>query len=76
VGTDGIHLVLFLSFDDRARQRDKVQAKLRGFFVRRKERGVEDTMYLPGWREAKAIGVRRDNLRDLEGALSSRGELS
>jgi len=37
---------------------------------------MEDTVYLSGRREAKAIGIWRDNLRDLEGALSSRGELS
>jgi len=37
---------------------------------------MEDTVYLPGWREAKAIGIWRDNLRDLEGTLSSRGKLS
>ena len=76
MGADGIHFVLLFSFDDHARQRDKVQAKLRSLFVGGKERCVEDTVYLPGWRKTKAIGVGRDNLGDLEGALSSRGQLS
>jgi len=37
---------------------------------------MEDTMYLPGRWEAKAIGIRGNNLGDLEGALSLRGQLS
>jgi len=36
---------------------------------------VEDTMYLPGWWEVKAVGIRGNDLRDLEGALSSRSQL-
>jgi len=76
MSTDGIHLVFLFSFDDSARQGNEVWPKLRGFLVRGEERGVEDTMYLPGWWETKAIGVWGDNLRDLEGAFSSRGQFS
>jgi len=35
---------------------------------------VEDSVHLPGRREAKAVGIQGDNLRDLEGAFSSRGQ--
>ena len=37
---------------------------------------MEDTMYLPGRRETKAVGIWRDNLRDLKGAFPSRGQFS
>ena len=37
---------------------------------------MEDAMHLPSWWEAKAIGIGGDNLRDLEGAFSSRGQFS
>jgi len=33
-------------------------------------------MRLPNRREAKAVGIRGDNLRDLKGAFSSRGQFS
>ena len=35
---------------------------------------MEDTMHLPGWREAKVIGIRGDNLRDLKRAFSMKGQ--
>ena len=54
--------------------RDKVGAELRSFLLGRKEQSMEDAMYLPGQREVKAVGVRKDNLRDLEGAFSMRGQ--
>jgi len=37
---------------------------------------MEDTMHLPSGREAKAIGVWGDNLRDLERAFSLRSQFS
>ena len=37
---------------------------------------MEDAVYFPSRWEAKTIGVRGDNLRDLERTFSSRGELS
>jgi len=76
VGVDGFHLVLFFSIDELARLRNEVGAKLRGFLVRRKKQSMEDTMHLPGRREAKAVGIGRDNLRDFEGAFSLRGQFS
>ena len=37
---------------------------------------MEDTMYLPGRWEMKTIGVGQNNLGDLKGALSTRGQFS
>jgi len=37
---------------------------------------MEDAMHLPSWWEVKAVGVGGNNLGDLEGALSSRSQLS
>ena len=74
VGVDSSHLVLFFSFDEFARLRNEVGAKLRSFLVGREKQSVEDSMHLPGRREAKAVGVRGDNLRDLKGAFSLRGQ--
>jgi len=76
LGVDGVHLILFLSFNELARLGNEVQAELKGFLVRGKEGSVEDAMHLPGQRESKAIGVRGDNLGDFERAFSSRGQFS
>jgi len=37
---------------------------------------MENAVYFPSWREAKAIGIGGDDLGDLKWALSSRGQLS
>jgi len=37
---------------------------------------MENTMHLPGRRKAKVVGVMGDNLRDLKGAFSSKGQFS
>ena len=76
MGTDGVHLVLFLSFDELARLGNEVRANFRGFLIREKEGSVEDAMHLPGQRELKVIGVRRDNLGDFKRAFSLRGQFS
>jgi len=76
VSTDGFHLVFLFSFNNHAGQRDIVRAKLRGFFVQGEERSVEDAMYFPSWREAKVVGVRGNDLRDLEWTFLSRGQFS
>jgi len=76
MGADGFHLVFFFSFNERARLGNEVRAELRSFFVRREEQCVENAMHLPSGRETKAVGIWGDNLGDLEGALSARGQFS
>jgi len=73
---DGFHLVFFFSFDELARQEDKIGAELRSFLIGGEERSVEDTMHLPSRREVEAVGIGGDNLRDLEQAFSLRGQFS
>jgi len=75
MGTDSFHLIFF-SFDECARLRNKVWTEFRSLSIRGKERCMEDSMHLPGRRESKAVGVWGDNLRDLEGAFLSRGQFS
>ena len=74
VGTDSFHLVFFFSVDELARLGNEVGAELRSLLVGRKKRSMEDAMHLPGRREVKAVGVWGDNLRDLTGTFSSRGQ--
>jgi len=37
---------------------------------------MENPMHFPGWREAKAVGIGGDDLKDFEGAFSARVHLS
>ena len=76
MGADGIHLVFFFSFDERTRLRNEVRAEFRSFLIWGEERGMEDTMHLPSWWEAKAISIGRNNLGDFKRALLSRGQFS
>jgi len=76
MGMDGFHLVFLFSIDELTRLRNEVGAKLKSFFVWREKQSVEDAVHLPGRREAKVIGVGRDNLRDFKGAFSLRGQFS
>jgi len=76
VGAESFHLIFFFSFNELTRLREEVGAKLRSFLVGREKQSMKDTMHLPSRREAKAVGIGRDNLRDLEGAFLSRGQFS
>ena len=62
MGTDSFHLVFLFSIYQLTRLGNEVGAKLRSFFVRREKQSMEDSVHLPGRREAKVVGVRGDNL--------------
>ena len=70
---NGVHLVFLFSFNELARLGDEVGTGLRCLIVQREKESMEDFMHLPGRREAKVVGVRGDDLKDLEKTFSSRG---
>jgi len=76
MGMDSVHLIFLFSFNELTRLGNKVGTEFRGFLVMGEEQCVEDTVHLPSRREAKAVGIRGNNLRDLEGAFLSRGQFS
>ena len=73
---DSVHLIFLFSFNEFTRLGNKVRTELRSFLIRGEEQRVEDTMHLPSRQELKAVGIGGDNLRDLKGFFSLRGQFS